>query len=90
MRVAAVDPVEAVGDLADLISLCAQARADGTNGDGEAWAATAVALGSGQLDDARGALREAGDAEPLAQLARTRAGEDAVTRALLAHRARVG
>ena len=90
VRVAAVDPVAAVGDLADLISLCAQARADGSDGDGEAWAATAVALGSGELENAREALRGAGDAGPLAQLARSRAGADAVARALLAHRARVG
>jgi hypothetical protein len=90
VRVAAVDPVAAVGDLADLISLCAQARADRADGDGEAWAATAVALGSGELEDAREALRRAGDAEPLARLARSRAGADPVARALLAHRARVG
>jgi hypothetical protein len=90
VRVASVDPVAAVGDLADLISLCAQARADGSDGDGEAWAATAAALGSGELDEARGALRQAGDPGPLAQLARARAGADLVARALLAHRARVG
>jgi hypothetical protein len=90
VRVAAVDPVAAVGDLADLISLCAQARANRTDGDGEAWAATATALGSGELDEARAALRQAGDAEPLARLARSRVGGDRVARALLAHRARVG
>jgi hypothetical protein len=90
VRIAAVDPVGAVGDLAELISLCAQARADGSDGDGEAWAATAAALGLGRLDDAREALRESGDPRPLDELARTLAGAEAVERALLAHRGRVG
>jgi hypothetical protein len=90
VRVAAVDPVAAVEDLAELISLCAQTRADRTDGDGEAWAATAAALGLGRLDAPREALRDAGDARPLAALARSLAGEDAVAGALLAHRARVG
>ena len=90
VRIAAVDPVAAVGDLAELISLCAQARADGTAGDGTAWAATASALGLGRLDEAREALRDGGDAEPLARLACSLAGDDAVEEALLAHRGRVG
>ena len=38
VRVAHAGPVEAVSDLAALISLCAQLRADGLPGDGEAWA----------------------------------------------------
>ena len=33
-RIAALGEVAAVGDLAELISLCAQARADGRDGDG--------------------------------------------------------
>ena len=36
-------------DLAELISLCAQSRADGRDGDGPAWAATAAVLGRGGL-----------------------------------------
>ena len=51
VRVAHAGPVEAVSDLAALISLCAQLRADGLPGDGEAWAATAATLGRGE--DAR-------------------------------------
>jgi len=47
VRVAEAGPVEAVSDLAELISLCAQLRADGLPGDGEAWAATAATLGQG-------------------------------------------
>jgi hypothetical protein len=46
--VAEVGPVEAVTDLAALISVCAQLRADGLPGDGEAWAATAATLGRGE------------------------------------------
>ena len=53
VRIAEAGPVEAVTDLAALISLCAQLRADGLPGDGEAWAATAATLGRGE--DARAA-----------------------------------
>jgi hypothetical protein len=53
VRVAEAGTVEAVADLAALISLCAQLRADGLPGDGEAWAATASTLGEGP--DARAA-----------------------------------
>src|SRR4029078_6497346 len=42
VRVAAHDDVHAGADLAGLISLCAQLRADAGPGDGEAWAATAA------------------------------------------------
>jgi hypothetical protein len=45
VRIAEHRDVEAVADLAALISLCAQLRADGADGDGEAWAATAAGLG---------------------------------------------
>jgi hypothetical protein len=45
VRIAEIGPVEAVADLAALISRCAQLRADGLPGDGEAWAATAATLG---------------------------------------------
>ena len=89
VRVAAFEEVEAVADLADLISLCSQVAADGRDGDGEAWAATAALLGMGELDEARAALRLDGDPGPLAALARTAAGDDAVERALAAHRLRL-
>ncbi|HEX4805943.1 MAG TPA: hypothetical protein VFU94_08585 [Conexibacter sp.] len=61
MRVAEAGPVEAVSDLAELISLCAQLRADGLPGDGEAWAATAATLGRGEA--ARLAWRPGAEAE---------------------------
>jgi hypothetical protein len=48
VRVAQAGTVEAVADLAALISICAQLRADGRAGDGEAWAATAATLGLGE------------------------------------------
>jgi hypothetical protein len=63
-----------VADLAALISLCAQMRADGLPGDGEAWAATAATLGGGE--SARRAW-EPGDGE-------------VVERTLESHRRRVG
>ncbi len=53
VHVAATGNVQAVDDLAELISLCTQARADGRDGDAAAWAATAAGLGTGVLDEAR-------------------------------------
>jgi hypothetical protein len=47
VRVAELGDVEAVRVLAELISLCAHLRADGSGGDGEAWVATAAGLGEG-------------------------------------------
>jgi hypothetical protein len=89
--------VEAVADLAELISLCTQLRAEqdaagGGRLDGAAWAATAASLGdgSGLLESARAALRLERDPAPLEELARSMAGADAVVRALEGHRVRVG
>ncbi len=90
VRIAAFRDVAAVADLAELISLCAQLRAEGADGDGVAWAATAALLGAGGLAGARDALRTDGDAGPLGELARSAAGVEAVERALSAHRLRVG
>jgi hypothetical protein len=82
-----------VADLAELISLCTQLRADASmpNEDGSVWAATAALLGSsdGDLERARAALRLSGDPGPLERAAKETAGEDAVGRALAAHSARV-
>jgi hypothetical protein len=89
VRIAEQDDVAAVADLAALLSLCAQARAEGRAGDGAAWAATAARLGRGGLEDARAALREDGDPEPLAAVARAAAGDRAVEQALAAHADRV-
>jgi hypothetical protein len=89
VRIAASGGVAAVADLAELISLCAHARADGVDGDGAAWSATAALLGSGRLDEARAALRERRDPAPLEELARTTAGDDAVDLALAAHAGRL-
>ena len=90
VRVAQLGDVAAIADLADLISLCAQLRADGGAGDGEAWAATAALLGRGALDDARAALRDGADPAPLRELAVAAAGADEVDGALEAHRLRLG
>ncbi len=45
VRIAEHGQVEVVADLAALISLCAQLRAEGAPGDGEAWVSTSVHLG---------------------------------------------
>jgi hypothetical protein len=90
VRIAATGSVEAVGDLAELISLCAQARAEGRGGEAEAWAATCALLGRGGLDEARAALRREADPAPLLALARGAADAEVVGLALLAHGARVG
>ena len=84
-RIASLGDVAAVSDLAELISLCAHARADRGPGDEAAWAATAALLGQGRLGEARSALSADGDPVPLDRLARREAGDEAVDRALEAH-----
>jgi hypothetical protein len=85
VRVAATGNVTAVADLAELISLCAQARAEGRDGDGAAWAATAARLGEGGLEGARADLRLREDARALDASSRAAAGDELVDRALAAH-----
>ncbi len=53
MRIAATGDVDAVTELAELISLCARLRAEDASGDGEAWLAAATRLG--RHDDAHAA-----------------------------------
>jgi hypothetical protein len=48
VRITALGDVEAVEQLAELLSLCAHLRAEGRGGDGDAWAATVAALGETQ------------------------------------------
>jgi hypothetical protein len=84
-RISALHDVAAVADLAELISLCSQVRAEGTDGDGSLWAATAALLGRGALDETRTALRLHADPAPLDRLARDVAGDEAVDAALAAH-----
>ena len=90
VHIAETGDVGAVSDLAELISLCAQSRADGRDGDGPAWAATSSSLGAGGLDLARRALRERGDSSILDAVARAVAGDEAVDTALAAHGRLVG
>ena len=47
VRIADTGDVRAVADLAELISRCAQLRAEGLGGDGDEWVATARSLGNG-------------------------------------------
>ena len=89
VRVAEHEEVDAVGDLAALISLCAQLRADGRDGDGAVWAATAALLGQRRLGEARAALRLRADPSLLLGLALEAAGREEVERALAAHSERV-
>ena len=84
VRIAEVGSVEAVADLAELISLCAQLRADSAPGDGAAWAASAALLGAGEVDEAREVLRDRGDSGPLTELAEAHVGP-ALEQALVAH-----
>ena len=84
-RISALQDVAAVADLAELISLCSQVRAEEADGDGPLWAATATLLGRGALDDARTALRLHADPRPLEAAARSAAGDDVVDSALAAH-----
>jgi hypothetical protein len=89
VRVEEGGTVEAVSDLAELIALCAYLRAEEIAGDGPVWAATAVVLGRGELDDGRSSLRLDNDPSPLERLARARAGDAAVETALATHRGRL-
>ncbi|MDQ3876254.1 MAG: hypothetical protein M3322_12045 [Actinomycetota bacterium] len=89
VRISASEKVDAVADLAELISLSAQLRADGMVDDGWAWAATVALLGAPALRAARAALREEGNSAPLAALARSAAADRVLLQALEAHRARV-
>jgi hypothetical protein len=93
VRLAEHGNVTAVADLAELISLCTQLRAQHADpeGDWPVWAATAALLGSADpsLEEARSELRLAADPEPLRRLAVAVAGADAVERAATAHRRRV-
>jgi hypothetical protein len=62
-------------------------RAEDQAGDGEAWAATIALLGrvEGRLAEARAALTDGGDADPLRRLAQSAAGGEPVARALALH-----
>jgi hypothetical protein len=51
VRVAEAGGVRAVATMAELISRCAALRADGSEGDGEAWLAAAVELGGAPTPD---------------------------------------
>jgi hypothetical protein len=69
--------------MGELISLCAQLRAEHSAEDGPAWAASVALLG-------QGVLKETEVAEELLVRAGEAAGEDAVERSLEAHARRVG
>ena len=83
--------VSAVADFAELISLCAQLRAEARPGDGFAWAATSALLGADdrRLAAALTALRVEHDASPLQALSRAVAAREALAGALAAHTARL-
>ena len=87
-RISALEDVAAVADLAELISLCSQVRAEESDGDGPLWAATAGLLGRNALDEPRTALRLHADAQPLEAAARSAADDAAVDAALAAHAVR--
>lgn len=82
VRLSAAGSVAAVADMGELISLCAQLQAEGDADDGPAWAACVALLG-------HGGLTESDDPDALVALANETAGEEAVERALAAHRQRV-
>ena len=83
VRLSAAGSVEAVADMGELISLCAQLRAEESGEDGPAWAATVALLGNG-------VLRETTEPSELLDRARNATGTDAVETALAAHSQRVG
>jgi len=88
VHVSAVGSVAVVADLATLLELCARLQAERKPGDGALWAAAISRLGQGGLSDAGNALLSSGDDGPLLRMAREAAGNEAVERALAAHRRR--
>lgn len=84
VRIADLGDVDVVGDLAELISVCAHLRGAGRGGDGAAWASAAVSLGEWR----RSVAPDAAEADWLAHAAR-RAGRERVDEALDLHAARV-
>jgi hypothetical protein len=86
-RVATHGDVAVVASLAELVSLCAQLRAEEQAGDGAAWAGTVALLGAdnGRLEPARSALRVDRDPGPLLALAEREAGPETVERSLALH-----
>lgn len=88
-RISALQEVAAVADLAELISLCSQLRAEEADGDGPLWAATAALLGRGELEEARTALRLHSDTRALVSVARAAAGGGPLEAALAAHAGRL-
>lgn len=51
VRIAELGDVTAVGELAELLSVCAHLRAERMPGDGEAWADTVARLGEGRRSE---------------------------------------
>jgi hypothetical protein len=92
VRIASLGNVDAVADLAGLLSLCAHLRAERRPGDGVAWAATVAVLGRGdeELAEPVAALRAYGDADPLERVAEREAGTERLARALAVHHERIG
>jgi hypothetical protein len=91
VRIASLGEAVVVADLAELLSLCAELRAEERTGDGPAWAGTIAVLGEedGQLEHARASLRESGDPAPLVAVAEAAVGVGPVARALALHADRV-
>ncbi len=91
-RLAGLGDLEAVSELGDLISLCAQVNADGPAGSeaaGALWLAAAVAVGAGASEEhqaAKAALRAGGPDAParLASAAARSAAEAGIETALAA------
>ena len=83
VRLSAAGSVDAVADMGELISLCAQLRAEHSADDGPPWAASVALLG-------HGVLKTTEDSAELLARAREAAGEEAVERSLEAHARRVG
>jgi hypothetical protein len=57
VELAATGSVEAVADMAELISFCAHLRGQSSPGDGEAWVSTVAGLGGGSSADSGSVAR---------------------------------
>ena len=89
VRIAATGSVEAVHDLAELISLCAQARAEGRPGRGRGVGRDGGAARPGRARRGPPGAERARRPSRARELARAAAGDAAVERACVAHDLRV-
>lgn len=85
VRVSRLGDAGAIAGLAELLELCARLQAEDGEGDGALWAAAIACLGGAGIRAEGEAFLRSRDGAELLGVAATRAGLDAVDRALALH-----